>query len=122
MHRLMGTPWYCLIAVLVLWTSASYGDELCDNWEMQRQPELAIPETEFTLDAATLALSRLSELAKAPSTDKSFYAEQHWLIFIEGWLLRKAAISANDGKPASGDAPELKRFCEFLVENGYYYD
>ena len=83
---------------------------------------MAIPESEFTQDAATLALNRLTKLAAAPSTQSSFYAEQQALIFVEGWLLRKAAIAATNGQPAPDVTPELKRFCEFLVEKGYYYD
>jgi len=111
-----------VVALSVVWTTVSYGDELCSDWKDQRQPELAIPESEFTQEAMTDALDRLAELAATPSTQNSYYAEQQLLVFVEGWLLKKAAIAATHGQEAAEDTPALERYCEFLVEKGYYYD
>ena len=81
-----------------------------------------IPESEFTQEAMLDALDRLAKLATAPSTKSSYYAEQQLLVFIEGWLLKKAAIEAAHGQAAAENSPELSRYCEFLVKRGYYYD
>lgn len=122
MRELAAISMRWLVAFSIFWTSTSHGDELCSNWKDQRQPELAIPESEFTQEAMIDALDRLAKLATAPSTKNSYYAEQQLLVFVEGWLLKRAALEATQGQAAVEDSPELSRYCEFLVKRGYYYD
>ena len=122
MRELVVTSIRWVVALSVVWSTVSFGDELCSEWKDQRQPELAIPESEFTQEAMIDALDRLAELAATPSTQNSYYVEQQLLVFVEGWLLKKAAIAATNGQEAAEHAPALKRYCEFLMEKGYYYD
>jgi len=102
-------------------TNAMAG-ELCSGSEMKIAPDMQIQESDFTLEASEDALERLAELSREPRTELSWFAEENALRFVKGWLLKKAAIEALEKNQGAEGIPEVRIFCEFLVNEAFYHD
>ena len=111
-----------MAALFLLVSTGTWADELCSDRELKIEPDMQMPESAFTLEAAEGALERLLELSREPGTELSWFAEQNALKRVRGWLLKKAAIEALDEERANDDVPELEMFCEFLVNDAFYHD
>ena len=86
---------------------------------------MQIAESEFNYNTAKGALDQLSELIKGPRTDPSGFAELNALKIVKGWLLKRAALEALEQPRDSMRnevLPEVEIFCDFLVNEAFYYD
>ncbi len=52
----------------------------------------------------------------------SWMIERNSLIFVNGRLLKKAAIESLVANENSEGSREVEIFCEFLVNKAFYYD
>jgi hypothetical protein len=96
--------------------------ELCSNWERKIEPDMQIEESDFTMEAYDSALKRLAELGHEPRDELSWFAEENAMKFVQGWLLKKAALESLERSRDEEDSQEVKSFCEFLVSKAFYHD
>ncbi len=113
---------FVLLVVAALGFHSADARELCADWERRIEPDMQMEESAFTLEAAEAALERLDTLIREPEQELSWIAEGNSMKVVRGWLLKKAALEAMDEQQASDELPEVRRFCEFLVSEAFYFD
>ena len=113
------------IAAILVPIEAAPAKEICSSWENMVEPDMRIAEEDFNQAAAQDALMLLQRLATENDARYEWHEPLNALKIVEGWLARKRALTAISIASPGADTdqiPEVREFCQFWVESGFYYD
>ena len=112
-----------IFAFLLLTLSSFVGaKEICVDWEKKIEPDMQIAEADFTKETALRAHKAIGELLESGKFE--WFQPLNLQKFIYGYLLKKQALNAIEAR-GNQDIKSLHavtEFCQFIVEDAFYYD
>ena len=108
-----------VLTILFFVPNTSPAEELCAQWERKIEPDMQIQESDFTLERFDRALETLLKVGHEARHSETWLIEGNSLQFVHGWLLKKAALEAAEDFEKE---EAVRVFCEFLVNEAFYYD
>ena len=113
-----------VVMLLFLPALAAAGD-LCGKYERKIDPDMQIRESDLSTENARDAAADLQRiLQRDVDAKKNQFATMNRLQVMVGYTLRQVALEdiAQYGKGSTKAQGSEKKFCNWLVEKGFWYD